>query len=180
MKNTFARTISTTALAIFTMVAFAQISIFAQDAAADPSSDEQRQEESALSRRNARLLEGSWNTVVTRLDCNTGAALGTFPAMFTFSRGNTFWEAGSNTAPSLRSPSHGVWYYEGGLHYETAFQFFRFNPDGTLAGRQIVRQDINLSRDANNYTATAAAQDLDVNGNVIRNNCSSEVGTRFE
>ena len=99
MKNTFARTISTTALAIFTMVAFAQISIFAQDAAADPSSDEQRQEESALSRRNARLLEGSWNTVVTRLDCNTGAALGTFPAMFTFSRGNTFWEAGSNTAP---------------------------------------------------------------------------------
>jgi len=125
-------------------------------------------------------IEGSWNHVTTRLNCQTGAVLGTFQAMFTFSAGGTFWEAGTNVAPTLRGPSHGVWERNSPGVYTTAFQFFRFNADGTQAGRQIVRQHIEVSDDGESYVATATAQVLDVAGNVIANNCASGVGTRFD
>ena len=130
--------------------------------------------------RYSRRIEGSWNHVTTRLNCQTGAILGTFQAMFTFSDGGTFWEAGTNTAPSLRGPSHGVWERDSPGVYTTAFQFFRFNADGTQAGRQIVRQHIEVSHDGESYAATASVQVLDVAGNVIANNCASGVGTRFD
>jgi hypothetical protein len=115
-----------------------------------------------------------------RLNCATGATLGTFQAMFTFNRGGTFWESGTQTSPALRSSSHGLWNYQSNRHYTTRFQFFRFNADGTPAGRQIVSQQIELSADGNSYTATATAQVLDVGGNVIANNCAAGSGTRFE
>ena len=151
------------ALAVLILPTFAQMSVSAQEP-----------------RDEYRKLEGSWNTVVTRLNCTTGAVLGTFPAMFTFSQGGTFWEAGTNTPPTLRGPSHGFWNFESRGMYTAAFQFFRFNADGTLAGRAIVRQQIQLSDDWTTYTATARTQLLDVNGNIIATNCSSSFSTRFE
>lgn len=180
MKNTFSTTIGTTALAVLMLAAFTQISVFGQDNPGGEKAGEAQQEDLLSRRANARRLEGSWNNQGTRLNCQTGAVIGTFQAMLTFARGNTMWDAGTQISPALRSPSNGVWYYEGGQHYETAFQFFRFNADGTWAGRQIVRQEIELSRDGNSYTATATAQILDVNGIVIQNNCSRGIGTRFE
>ncbi len=179
MKNTILKTIGTM-LAILMLTVFTQISVSAQDIINNENDDEQKQEDLATRRENTRKLEGSWNHQVTRLNCATGAPLGTFQAMFTFNRGGTFWEAGTNTSPALRSPSHGVWGYESRGLYTTAFQFFRFNADGTHAGKNIVRQEIELSDDGNSYTAIATTQVLDVNGNVIANNCSSGVGTRFE
>ena len=181
MKNNFLKTIGGTMLAILMLAAGAQISVLAQDMVNEEKSDKQTQEEGLLARRqNGRKLEGSWNLQGTRLNCQTGAETGTFSALFTFARGGTFWESGSQLSPALRSASHGVWRYESNGSYTTAFQFFRFNADGTFAGRQIVRQQLELSDDGNSYTATATAQILDVNGNVIANNCSAGTATRFE
>ncbi len=67
-----------------------------------------------------------------------------------------------------------------GAAYTTAFQFFRFNADGTLAGRLIARQQIEVSHDGESYTATSTSQVLDVNGNVIATNCATGIGTRFQ
>jgi len=134
----------------------------------------------AEERDGGKKLEGSWNHAGTRIDCVTGQAIGTFVSMFTFSRGGTFWEAGTQISPSLRSPSHGVWSHDTERLYSTAFQFFRFNADGTLAGRQIVRQAIELSDDGESYAATSTSQFLDVNGNVISTGCATGIGTRFE
>jgi len=176
------KTIGKAALAFLVMVMFTQISAFAQESELinQEKNDAQTQEELTERRLNTRKLEGSWNHTGTRLNCATGASLGTFSAMFTFNRGGTFWESGTQISPALRSPSHGVWSYEGNRNYATSFQFFRFNTDGTLAGRQIIRQQVELSQDGNSYTATATAQVLDVNGTVLANNCSSGTGTRFE
>jgi chromosome condensin MukBEF MukE localization factor len=74
----------------------------------------------------------------------------------------------------------GIWNYESGRRYVTAFQFFRYNADGTLAGKQISRAQLQLSRDGNSYTTTVSAQVFDVNGNVIQNNCSTASATRFQ
>jgi hypothetical protein len=179
MKNTFLKTIGTM-LAILMLATFAHISVSAQDVMNEETGDGQKQENASTRSENNRKLAGSWNHTGARLNCQTGATIGTFSAMFTFTRGGTFWESGTQISPALRSPSHGVWSYESRRSYNTAFQFFRFNADGTLAGRQIVRQQIELSRDGNSYTATATAQVLDVNGNVIANNCAAGTGTRFE
>ena len=169
-------------LAILMLTMFAQISVFAQDDIInDAKADEQTQEEdAALRSSNSRRLEGSWNHQVRGLNCVTGEVIRTFQAMFTYNRGGTFWEAGTGTDPKLRGPSHGVWSYESNRSYTTRFQFFRFNADGTHAGRQIIRQQIRMSMDGNSYTATAIAQILDAGGNVIQTNCSDGTATRFE
>lgn len=180
MKNTILKTIGKAMLAVLTLAAFAQISVSAQELSGEENTGAQSQAELATRRQNTRKLEGSWNHTGTRLNCTTGAPLGTFSAMFTFARGGTFWESGTQISPALRSPSHGIWGYDSKDTYTTSFQFFRFNADGTLAGRQIVRQLLELSPDGNSYTTTATAQVLDVNGTVIANNCSSGTGARFE
>ena len=161
--NNILKTVGKLALPILLVAMFSQFSVAAQDTDGD------------------KKLEGSWNHTGTRIDCVTGQVNGTsFTSMFTFSRGGTFWEAGTQIPPSLRSSSHGVWSHDSGRLYTTAFQFFRFNPDGTLAGRLIVRQEIEVSDDGDSYTATSTSQVLDINGNVIATNCAAGTGTRFQ
>jgi hypothetical protein len=171
-----------TMLVMMVMTATMQNSAWAQgENVSVAKSEEQSKEEDAATRRsNSRKLEGSWNHQVRGINCATGNVIRTFQTMFTYNRGGTFWEAGTGTDPKLRSASHGVWSYESHGSYSTAFQFFRFNPDGTHAGRQIIRQQIQMSPDGDSYTATAVAQILDVDGNVIQTNCSDGTATRFE
>src|SRR5688572_8065899 len=113
MKNTILKTIGKAMLAFLMLAMLTQISVSAQDIAINEEKrDEQKQEDVLTQRQNTRKLEGSWNHTGTRLNCATGASLGTFSAMFTFNRGGTFWESGTQISPALRSPSHGVWSYE--------------------------------------------------------------------
>lgn len=180
MKNTFLKTLGSAALAVLMLATFAQISVSAQDKDSEIKGEEQTQEDLSARSRNSRALVGVWNLQVTGLNCQTGDAIRTFPSMFTIHRGGTMNEWGSNTAPSTRGLGQGIWSYASRGNYTSAFQFFRFNADGTLAGRQIIRQRIELSHDGNSFTSSATAQVLDVNGNVIANNCSRGMGTRFE
>jgi hypothetical protein len=45
-------------------------------------------------------------------------------------------------APSGRYPGLGVWRHVGGRDYEATFKQFRYNPDGTFAGKIIVVNQI--------------------------------------
>ena len=179
MKNTFLRSIGGAALAILMLAMFAQVQISAQDIDEDKTEEQLRQDLSAA-RGRARALEGVWNHINTRRNCTTGDAIQTFAVMHTYMRGGTMSDWGAGSPPSLRSNGQGIWSYKSRGQYATAFQFFRFNADGTYAGKQVVREQIQLSHDGNSYTATATAQILDVNGNVIQNNCSSGTATRFD
>lgn len=181
MKNTFLNKIVGTALAILMLTVFAQVRVSAQvEINNEDQSKEQTQEDLFWRRENTRKLEGSWNTQLTPYNCQTGVPLTTTPSMLTFMRGGTMMEFGTRNSPTLRGPGQGVWTYNGRRQFTAHFQFFRFNADGTFAGRQIVTQNTTLSYDGNNFTASSTAQILDVNGNVIQNNCSNAVGTRFE
>ena len=162
MKNTFSRSIVGAMLTMVALVAFGQVSVNAQRGEYE------------------KKIWGSWDAIATRRNCVTGAILGTFPTMFTFSNDGTFWEAGTNIAPSLRTVSHGLWERDSPGVYTTSFRFFRFNADGTLAGRNIVRQHIEVSDDGMTYTATATNQAFDVNGVLLSTNCATGEGTRFE
>jgi hypothetical protein len=179
MNRTFSKLAGLAALTVMMLPLFAQMSVSAQERVSEYKTDNSGSAQTEP-RDEYHKIEGSWDNVTTRRNCVTGAAIGTFPSMFTFSQGGTMWEAGAGSDPKLRSASHGVWSFEGKGIYRTAVQFFRFNADGTPAGRQIIRQVIELSPDWTTYTATAMVQVLDVNGNVIANNCATGVATRFE
>jgi hypothetical protein len=164
MKNTFSKTIGI-ALAILVMATLAQISVSAQD---------------RDHYKGARALEGVWDIIVTSRNCDTGDVIRTFPSMQTFMQGGTMTDWGAGTPPSLRGLGQGVWHHLDGLHFESAFELFRFNANGTLAGKQINRAEIELSEDGEVYTTISHATVFDVNGNAVANNCATATATRFE
>jgi hypothetical protein len=181
MKNTILKVIGGALLTFAIFTIFTQISVKAQVLTKDEmTSDDQFREDDSTRSENANRLVGVWNVTVTRRNCLTGVEIGTAQAMLSFAFGGTMSDWGTGNPPSLRSPGHGIWSYESRGSYNSAFQFFRFNADGTLAGRQIVRSEIQLSRDGTSLTNSAMAQILDVNGNVIATNCSTATATRFE
>lgn len=179
MKNTFLKTIGGTMLAILMLAVFANISVSAQDTNNAEENVEQTKQDDLLNWRNgSRALEGSWNVQVTIRNCQTGAAIITFPAMNTYMGGGTMVEAGSSS--TLRGGGHGVWSYQGRRTFSAAFQFFRFNADGTYAGIQRVRRQIEVSRSESNFTASAMVEIFNPSGVLIATGCATETATRFE
>ena len=179
MKNTILKTIGTM-LAILMLTVFAPDSAAAQDNLINTEKGDEQTQDAVMRRESARKLEGVWDHTNTRQNCTTGEAIQTFAVIHTYMRGGTMQDYGVGGAPLPRSSGQGIWNYQSNRRYTTAFQFFRFNADGTYAGKQVVREQIQLSADGNSYTSTATAQVLDINGNVIANNCSTGTATRFE
>lgn len=177
MKNTFFKTISGTILTILMLAISAQISVFAQDGSEEKSST-QTQKDSSAQRGNA-ALEGSWNVQVTIRNCQTGAVIISFPAMNTFMRGGTMQEAGSSSS-TLRAAGHGVWSHQNGRSFSSAFQFFRFNADGTYAGIQRVRRQIEVSRFGSSFDASATFEIFNPSGVLTATGCATETAVRFE
>lgn len=190
MKNTFLKTIGTAALAILMTVIFSQIRVSAQEIFDNEQTETQKpvetqKPESFFRDNGARSLEGSWNSTVTFRNCQTGAALATFPAMNTFMRGGTMQEFGVASG-FLRGPGHGVWSHDAGRFFLNAFQFFRFNADNTPNGRVVARKQIEvLSRNQievllSSYTATTRIEFYNNDGNLVGQGCATETATRFQ
>jgi hypothetical protein len=158
MKQSFLKNIGTGAVALLVTIAFAATSGFAQT-------------------KGARALEGSWNSIVTFRNCQTGEPIRSFPAMNTFNQGGTMQEYGVGTA--LRGPGHGVWYHQGGRNFYSTFQFFRFDADGSYAGSAIARRQMEVDPSGDHFSSTSTAYFLDVDGNVLMTGCVTEEATRF-
>ena len=165
-------------LTILMLATLALTSAFAQDKI-DEQQTEVTQKHSDKN-SNARLLVGSWNVQVTRRNCQTGEAVASFPTMSTFNRGGTMQDYGIAMAPTGRGPGHGAWSYQSGRRFTNNFQFFLFGADGSYAGRQIIRRQIEISRFGSTYTATGAVEVFNTAGMMIATVCTTELATRFE
>jgi hypothetical protein len=73
-----------------------------------------------------RGLEGAWRLQFTVRDCNTGQALRTFPAVFTFSKGGTATLITAGQLPSLATPCLGAWRHAQGHNYSAVNRRLRF------------------------------------------------------
>ena len=124
-------------------------------------------------------LVGSWNLTVTLRDCETGASLVSFAAMNTYNKGGTTQQAAVPGPGGYALPGHGVWSHQTGRNYSGAFQFFNFNPDGSYAGKVIVRSTINLGQSGDDYTSTDTAEIFNPNGDLMFRACSTTTATRF-
>ena len=181
MKKTFLKIIGGAALAILMVAMFAQVWVSAQNGSNEKQNEEQNEEQTdgEFVPPRMRTLEGSWSVQVTIRNCEMGAAVATFPAMSTFMQGGTMQEFSAGSS-FLRGPGHGVWSHERGRRYSFAFQFFRFNADGTYAGLTRARRQVDLGLSRNSYTATAAIEVFNPAGVLVATACGTETATRFE
>jgi hypothetical protein len=85
----------------------------------------------------AGKIEGAWNVNVTVRNCMTGQPVASVYRMLTFADDGVIQEFAAffnPLTPALRSPGLGVWSHLANGNYSYDVQFFRFNPDFTLAG----------------------------------------------
>lgn len=127
-----------------------------------------------------RGLVGAWRLQLTVRDCNTGQALRTFPAVFTFAKGGTATVITTGQLPSLATPGLGAWRHARGHNYSAVTDAFVFSPDGVWIQTHRLTRAIEVSIDGDAFTDTVALQIFDPNGNVIVTGCATSVASRLE
>jgi hypothetical protein len=138
---------------------------------------------SAQSDVNERTIEGTWQTVVTPHNCQTGAPFPSHAGLFTFHQGGTMAQYGiaPGSSPALVSPGHGVWQRRAGWQmYSFAFTFNRYNASGIFLGRQKITGELELAAGGDAFKTRSVIEVLDVNDVQIGSGCAAAAGTRFE
>jgi hypothetical protein len=129
---------------------------------------------------NEQGLIGSWDVTVTARDCESGTPLFSFIAVQTYNQGGTMQASNLGAPGILYLDGHGVWEHIKGRQYSVAFRVFKFNPDGSFAGKDVIRDVISLDLGSDTYTSTGGVDILDPNGNLILRGCATTTATRFE
>ena len=124
-------------------------------------------------------LEGAWRLQLTVRDCQTGAALRSFPALANFAKGGTLTVTTAGQLPSLSTPPLGIWRRTGLHAYSAASEAFIFSPAGAWIQTHRLTRAIVLSDDGDAFTDTVALQIIDTNGNQIVTGCATSIATRF-
>ena len=127
-----------------------------------------------------RGLEGAWRLQLTVRDCNTGQALRTFPAVFTFAKGGTATLITAGQLPSLATTVLGAWRHAHGHNYSAVTDAFVFSPAGVWIQTHRFTRAIQVSADGASFIDQTAPQILDTADNPIATGCGTTVATRFE
>jgi hypothetical protein len=130
-------------------------------------------------KQEQRSIEGVWDVSVTGVSCATGAPIFTDPhgATLMFIDGGTLTEIADR---ANRSAGLGTWRHLGGRSYTTLEKWFEYTASGTFNGTTVITREIEISRDADEYTATATSQVYDAMGQLINTGCATATATRFE
>ena len=163
MKTRYLNIISGMALAT-TLALATQNSVLAQ------SGQEQRGKEQ-------QPLEGVWDISITIRSCTTGAALATGRAIQIFIDGGTMTEIADR---SNRSAGLGTWRHLGGRNYATHHKFIEYSVAGSFNGTTVLTREIELSANADDFTATTTTEVFNAAGQLINTVCATSTATRFE
>jgi hypothetical protein len=126
-----------------------------------------------------RRIVGVWDVSVTIVSCTTGAAVGTGAAIIMFNDGGTVMDASSNSNESARL---GTWRHLGGSSYSTLSKYFTYSAFGPAAfnGTGVLTREIELNKNADEYTATSTNEVYNAAGQLINTICATSTGTRSE
>jgi hypothetical protein len=121
---------------------------------------------------------GVWISEVTLANCATGVTVNQFRGLESFEPDGALMDT-NTTPPTSHSQSFGAWWpVWGQRHFGGEMRLFRFNPDGSFAGMNVVERDIVVSHDGRSYTGGGEGHILDPDGNQIMEVCINETGTR--
>jgi hypothetical protein len=135
--------------------------------------------QSEEARFNNRLA-GTWRLQITVQDCETGAALRTFPALAAFSKGGTLTLTTAGQLPSLSTTGLGVWQHTKGHSYSAVAEVFVFSTAGDWIQTHRLTRAIEIGNTGDEFTETIDLEILDTNGNLIAPGCATSVATRFK
>jgi len=129
--------------------------------------------------REERGIEGVWDVSVTVLSCATGAPIFTDPhgAILMFIDGGTLTEIADR---ANRSTGLGTWSHLGGSSYATREKWFEYTMTGMFNGTTVITREIELSKKADEYAATASTEVYNTMGQLINTGCATSTATRFE
>ena len=125
-------------------------------------------------------LQGTWRVQLTVRNCQTGVALRTFPALFTFAKGGTLSVTTAGQLPALSTTGLGVWRHTDGHAYSAVSEAFVFSTAGVWTQTHRLTRAIEIGNNEDEFTDTVSLQIFDTNGNVIVTGCATSVGSRFE
>jgi len=125
-------------------------------------------------------LEGTWRVQVTVRDCQTGAVLRTFPALFAFAKGGTVTNTTAGQFPALFTPGFGVWQHTQGQSYTAVLEAFVFSPAGVWIQTHRFMRSIELGVDSDEFTDTINLEIFDTSGNLLGTGCGTSVASRFK
>ena len=81
---------------------------------------------------------------------------------------------------SNRSAGLGTWRHVGGRSYNTHHEFIEYNAAGAFNGTTVLTREIELSENADDFTATTTTEVYDAAGQLINTVCATSTATRFE
>jgi hypothetical protein len=139
-----------------------------------------RATQSEESESQGKGLQGTWRVQLTVRDCQTGAALRTFPALFTFDKGGTLSVTTAGQLPALSTTGLGVWRHTDGHAYSAVSEAFVFSTAGVWTQTHRLTRAIEIGDNKDEFTDTVGLQIFDTNGNVIVTGCATSAGSRFE
>ena len=157
------------------MILFASINASSQDIKLASGDDLFR----AIPGENPHALIGTW-LVTTQVAACPGAPPApteNFSKMVSANAGGTLSETSSSTL--FRSVAFGVWEHLGQRDFVYAQRFFRFNPDGTVAGGVQAKWTVLMGEEGDAYTATGDIKITLPNGTVVATRCGTESGSRM-
>jgi len=175
MKNTFAKSIGFTCLAIMMIVS-----------AHNFASGQEKQQLDDLATTSARSgtngIVGAWETTVYPRNCQTGEQVApSFQGLITFNKGGTLAEFGANPATPFRTPGHGTWQegWRGDDSYFMVFSFIPLTPAGVPVGRLKVTQTIEHDRYTDVTSSSGSFRLTNPAGIVIGSGCSTSTAVRL-
>ena len=123
-------------------------------------------------------ITGTWNHQLTIRNCATGAVIAQSNSMSSYLESGVVVEVNPVPNPALRTPGLGVWRYIGNQKYELSLKFFRYNADGSYAGKTII--DSNITHLPNDTLAQVAVVRIFAPaGNQVASGCARLTSTRF-
>ena len=125
-----------------------------------------------------RGIEGVWDVSITVVSCVNGTPIFTDPhgAVLMFIDGGTLTETANR---ANRSAGLGTWSHLGGTSYTTLEKWFEYTAAGTFIGTTVNTREIELSKDADKYAATASTQVYNAMGQLINTElCASSSAKR--
>ena len=124
-------------------------------------------------------LTGTWDTVVTIRNCDTGAAITSFQSVGSFNQGGTFSGITSGMPPTARTSERGTWRHVQASEYRFRFKAYLYNPAAQAIGYQLVTQDLVLDADNLNWSSTGVSRPFTLDGMEIGGGCSTALAPRM-
>jgi hypothetical protein len=128
---------------------------------------------------NAQHIHGAWLLQITAVNCSTGAELGAFSSVYTFSEGGTLTNVTNGASAAARSPGLGAWTKTGSHSVKGISLAYLFGATNVWTGTQKITIAVDTRDDGQGLTGAISVEVLNTSGALIATSCATTVGQRL-